>query len=190
MGVKFNADEIFQLAERIEQNGEKFYKKAAASNPDGKEILLKLAGMEADHYKTFKALHAEISAEEAEPLVFDPNDETGQYLSAMADGSVFDTSEDPSASLTGQSIIWCSSDSFKASASAFSCRAFSRFSTAWSRCCNSADISAACPSDADASWASKAAMVLFNCSFSLRSFSKAAAVSASAVETVGEDSFL
>jgi rubrerythrin len=105
MGVKFNADEVFQLAERIEQNGEKFYKKAAESNPDSKDILLKLAGMEADHYRTFKALHAEISAKEAEPLVFDPNDETGQYLSAMADGSVFDTSKDPSASLTGRESV-------------------------------------------------------------------------------------
>ena len=102
MGVKFNADEVFQLAERIEQNGEKFYQKAAASNPGSKEILLKLAGMEADHYKTFKALHAQISAKEAESLVFDPEGETGQYLSAMADGSVFDTSRDPSAALTGR----------------------------------------------------------------------------------------
>jgi len=51
----FNADEIFEMAEQIERNGAKFYRRAAeqVTSPDGSELLLNLAVMEDVHEKTF-----------------------------------------------------------------------------------------------------------------------------------------
>ncbi len=99
--IRFNADEIFEMAEQIERNGAKFYRKAAESADDaGRDLLLRLADMEDDHEKTFAAMRAELADAEARPLTFDPYDEAARYLQTMADGEVFGV--DPSASLSGQ----------------------------------------------------------------------------------------
>ena len=102
MAVTFSADEIFELAELIEQNGARFYRKAAKgfSNTEVKRLFEELVDMELDHEKTFAAMRAELTSREREPSVFDPNDEVGMYLQAMADGKVFDTKTDPSEQLT------------------------------------------------------------------------------------------
>jgi rubrerythrin len=107
MGVQFNADEVFGMAEQIERNGAKFYRKAAdgAAGETSREMLLKLAAMEDDHEKTFAAMRADLSQTEREPMVFDPEGETGMYLNAMADGYVFDVRTDPSEQLSGDEPV-------------------------------------------------------------------------------------
>jgi len=98
--ITFNADEIFQLAEQIERNGAKFYRKAAEPvEGESKELLLRLAAMEDDHEKTFAEMRAELTAGEKQPTVFDPDDEAVLYLQAMADSKVFGS--DPSETLSG-----------------------------------------------------------------------------------------
>ena len=61
--VKFNAFEVFEIAEQIERNGVKFYRKAAESISDSKikQTLLDLADMEAEHEKTFADMRKELS---------------------------------------------------------------------------------------------------------------------------------
>ena len=95
MGMPFNADEVFEMAEQIERNGAKFYRAAAEKFPVVGELLLELAAMEDDHEKTFIAMRAELSGTEAEPIVFDPDNQAQLYLQAMADEHIFNIKSDP-----------------------------------------------------------------------------------------------
>lgn len=51
MGIKFNADEVLQMACQIERNGSKFYRDAQAKLKDSRAdvLLLKLAEQEDEH---------------------------------------------------------------------------------------------------------------------------------------------
>ena len=91
MGFAFNADEVFEMAERLEQNGAKFYREAAANvaDPKSKTILIQLAQMEEEHEKTYKALRARLKEDDKTATVFDPENEGVQYLRALADTRVF-----------------------------------------------------------------------------------------------------
>ena len=107
MSIRYNADEVFEMAEQIERNGGKFYRRAVelASDASTGGMLLELAGMEDDHLKTFAGMRKELSAEERKSVVFDPDDELSLYLRAMADQHVFDVKGDPSARLSaGQAV--------------------------------------------------------------------------------------
>ncbi|MDP4726421.1 MAG: ferritin family protein [Desulfobacterales bacterium] len=91
MRYDFNADEVFEMAEQMERNGEKFYKSAAATIDDEahKKLLLELAAMETDHEKTFKAMRSDLKAAEKSATVFDPEGEAALYLRALVDTRVF-----------------------------------------------------------------------------------------------------
>ncbi|MHC4727254.1 MAG: ferritin family protein [Planctomycetota bacterium] len=95
MGMPFNADEVFEMAEQIERNGAKFYRAAAEKFPEVSQFLLELAAWEDKHEKTFAAMHTELAGTEAEPLVFDPDDQAQLYLRAMADEHIFNLKSDP-----------------------------------------------------------------------------------------------
>lgn len=102
MGVTFNADEIFEMAEQIERNGAKFYRFAADKLPAARQVLFDLAAMEDEHEKTFVDMRAQLSGREQEPMVFDPDDEASMYLQVVADGHVFDVKADPAEQLKGK----------------------------------------------------------------------------------------
>ena len=101
MGMPFNADEVFEMAEQIERNGAKFYRKAAAKLPEVGQLLLKLAEMEDQHEITFADMRKELSGTELEQQVFDPDDEAQMYLRVMADGHIFNVKADPAEKLAG-----------------------------------------------------------------------------------------
>lgn len=88
---KFNAKEIFEMAEQLERNGYEFYQKAAdaAKDEDIKKFLLGLAEMEVTHEKIFADMKKELTAKEKEDAVFDPYDETAAYIQALVDTRVF-----------------------------------------------------------------------------------------------------
>jgi rubrerythrin len=102
MGVTFNADEIFEMAEQIERNGAKFYRFAADKLSAARQVLLDLAAMEDEHEKTFADMRAQLSGREQEAMVFDPDDEASMYLQVVADGHVFDVKADPAERLKGK----------------------------------------------------------------------------------------
>ena len=86
---KFSADEVFQFALRIEENGELFYKKFAEKFKDNekvKKLFLYLADQETDHKDVFSSLLKSFKT-------YDPPesypDEYFEYLRAIADNSIF-----------------------------------------------------------------------------------------------------
>jgi rubrerythrin len=91
MAYDFTAKEIFEMAKQIERNGVAFYQKAAKSVSDAseKDMLLELAKMEEDHEETFIKMEAQLKEQETAPTVFDPEDESVQYLKSLADTRVF-----------------------------------------------------------------------------------------------------
>ena len=87
MGIRFNMDEILEMAIRIETNGKSFYLHAADMQSDKKMISFfhKLAAMEEQHIKTFERFREDLSETEKEGQVYDPDGQASMYLSVMAD---------------------------------------------------------------------------------------------------------
>ncbi len=103
MGVTFNADEIFEMAEEIERNGAKFYREAAATTAgkDLKDMFLHMAEMEDGHLKAFQQMRKELAAREKESTTFDPDNEAALYLQTMADAKGREGMKAPNVKLTG-----------------------------------------------------------------------------------------
>ncbi len=97
MSVSFNADEILEIAQQIEQNGLNFYRAAAnaVADPEGKEMLASLAEWEVAHEKLFRDMRAGLTDSQKQDTVFDPDDEMGVYLTEMANKVVFTSKMDP-----------------------------------------------------------------------------------------------
>ena len=100
----FNADEIFEVAIHIEENGAKFYRRAAELQTDAqnREMLEKLADMETHHQRTFEIMRSKMTEEEKTPTAFDPQNEASQYLAAMADTHGGEGSPQAADALTGK----------------------------------------------------------------------------------------
>lgn len=103
MGIIFNADEAFALAEQIERNGQGFYLRAAELTKGtltGK-LLSDLAIWEKTHEELFSSMRSGLTEEEKTVTAFDPDGENALYLKAVADSHVFKTIEDPAQLLSG-----------------------------------------------------------------------------------------
>ncbi len=107
MTNEFNADDIFEMAVKIEQNGAVFYRDAAGQVEEkkNKEFLLELARMEDEHGVIFSNLKKELTAREKMVTTFDPEDENILYLNAFADSKVFFKKEKPDNNL--KNILHC-----------------------------------------------------------------------------------
>ncbi len=104
MSISFNAIEVFEIAERVERNSVKFYRRAAEaiSDQDLSEILLSLAEFEKEHEKTFADMRKQISNKEWDLITFDPENEMSLYLRTIADSHIFDPKKDPGEQLKGK----------------------------------------------------------------------------------------
>jgi rubrerythrin len=104
MSMPFSAAEILEIAEQIERNADRFYRRVAheTNDPSLRQTLLNLAAMENEHQKVLAAMRAELSSQEREPTVPDPWGEAVLYLRGIADGHVFDIKRDPVEWLTGE----------------------------------------------------------------------------------------
>jgi len=107
MGISFNADEIFEIAEAIERNGARFYREAAkiASDKEVKQKLLELAVMEDGHLETFQQMRKGLSGRETEAIVFDPDNVAVMYLQVMADLHGYEGRLAPGQNLTGNESV-------------------------------------------------------------------------------------
>jgi len=101
--ITFNADEIFEMAEEIERNGAKFYRQASekGSTDEMKKFFNNMATMEDRHLKIFEQMRQELSSDEKGRTVYDPHDESAQYLQTMADGHGYEGRISPTLDLTG-----------------------------------------------------------------------------------------
>jgi rubrerythrin len=107
MPITFNANEILEMAEEIETNGAKFYRKAAKSASDErtKQMLLDMAAMEDGHLKTYQEIRKGLSQWEKEETIFDPDNQSVKYLQAMAEARGYEGKITPSKELTGSETI-------------------------------------------------------------------------------------
>ncbi len=88
--VHFSTEEVLDMALRIEENGERFYKDAAeAAKEKGlKELFEFLASEERKHSSYFSKLK-QISGSETEPPFNQDFEEVSLYLNAYADSKIF-----------------------------------------------------------------------------------------------------
>lgn len=99
MGLYFTAEEVLEIAERIEHNGVAFYQRAAeqAQSDDVRNLLLRLATEEAGHERAFAQMRTTLDQAEKPPFKLDPSDEAAGYLQVLADLVLFPPGEDPAA---------------------------------------------------------------------------------------------
>ncbi len=107
MSISFNADEIFEMAEEIERNGAKFYRKAAehAADTEIKRLLTDFAAMEDGHLETFAEMRQQLSNGEKEAITFDPDNEAVLYLQSMADAHGWEGKKSIDEDLTGDESL-------------------------------------------------------------------------------------
>jgi rubrerythrin len=104
MGVTFNAFEVFEIAEQIERNGAKFYRRAAdlfKQDRGARKMFLEMASWEMGHEKVFADMRKELSVAGAEVRTFRPEDDLLPEAQAMAGLAAFGMKPDPSEALTG-----------------------------------------------------------------------------------------
>ena len=92
MGIMFDASEVFQLAIRIEENGEKFYRRMVEKfdEPTTKELFTYLANEEVGHKKIYEEILS--TFESYEPHESYPG-EYFAYLRSYADNIIFSQKE-------------------------------------------------------------------------------------------------
>jgi rubrerythrin len=107
MSVKFNAFEIFEIAEKIERNGTKFYRKAAELFDDSRtrNMFLQLAEWEAAHEQLFADMRKQLSEQGPEFRTFELENDVVFDAQSMAGLAVFGNRMEPSEELTGEEGI-------------------------------------------------------------------------------------
>ncbi len=104
MGISFNADEIFEMAEEIERQGARFYSEASKMAPTekAKKFFLELSDMEANHLKIFADMRKQLSEDEKTSTTYDPDNEAALYLKTMAAAKGWEGRISPTQKLTGK----------------------------------------------------------------------------------------
>lgn len=112
MSIHFNIDEVFEIAEQIERNGARFYRRAGDMkkvSDEQRNLLYALSAVEKKHEKIFSEMRLEIIKNEKLDTIlnpdFDPEGQSAMYLHAIADSHIFDIRKDPSELLTGKETI-------------------------------------------------------------------------------------
>lgn len=97
--MPWNADEILRMAQRIEQRGARYYRQAARLNLAARDLLMRIAAQEDQHYATFEAMRQSLRPEEKSPS--DVLGEVQLYLNAMVDELDLAVNRDPAEDLKG-----------------------------------------------------------------------------------------
>ena len=103
MSITFNSFELIAMAERIEEDGHSFYRKAAElfDNPHIQDLLVKLAKWENKHKTRFATLREQTPNLDNQESNIDSDDDLSLYLQAMEGLDVFTDKEDTMDQLTG-----------------------------------------------------------------------------------------
>jgi len=107
MAIGFNADEVLEMAIRIEENGAAFYRKAAGlqSDEENRNFLEGLAVMEDRHQEIFTEMRKTLGETDKAGTVFDPHGELALYLASMADSLGGEGSPSAADALTGNETL-------------------------------------------------------------------------------------
>ncbi|MCP4259658.1 MAG: ferritin family protein [Planctomycetes bacterium] len=103
MSITFDSSELIEMAERIEEDGQNFYRKAAElfNNPHIQDLLIKLSKWENKHKTRFAKLREQIPNFDQQESNIDSDDDLSLYLQAMEGLDVFTAKEDTMDELTG-----------------------------------------------------------------------------------------
>jgi len=103
----FDAQEIFEIAIRIEENGAAFYRKAASfqEEPSNKKFLETIARMEDRHKAGFEKMKDHLSDLEKSQADFNPSQGQSLYLKALADAHGGEGNPNISDQLTGDETM-------------------------------------------------------------------------------------
>jgi len=103
MAIKFNADEIFEMAIQAEGNAYRMYSDLAKKHkdPEISEELKKMAQMEADHKSIFKDMRKELPEDQRTAYLGQDSD-ANLYLDAIANADVAEGSPEIAENLTGE----------------------------------------------------------------------------------------
>jgi rubrerythrin len=104
MDIEFNAFEVFEIAEKIERNGARFYRKAAGLFKDQqlKNMFSELANWETKHIEVFANMKKQLFEQSRELRGFKPDKNMLIDAQAMAGLAVFGIRPEPSDELTGK----------------------------------------------------------------------------------------
>ncbi len=104
MDAEMSGYEVLEVAEKIERNGVKFYRRAAGLCDDDRisTLFVQLAQWEARHVELFKKMRERLSAERWQPGRLDPDRIDSPNAKALAGLAVFAIQPDPSEELTGK----------------------------------------------------------------------------------------
>jgi rubrerythrin len=93
----YNANDVFEIAKRIERNGAAFYRAAGEvmADAESRDLMANLAEMEVQHEAVFASMQQGLSGTETEETLYDPHDEAYAFLKGMADKYVFNPNEEP-----------------------------------------------------------------------------------------------
>jgi rubrerythrin len=107
MAITFNADEIFEMAEQIEQKAAVFYREAAkrAYDKAAQKLFVDLAAMEDNHMQIFRQMRSQLSPGDKEQATYDPENQAILYLQAMADSHGTEGKKSRTEKLTGSESI-------------------------------------------------------------------------------------
>jgi rubrerythrin len=91
MAKNFTADELFEMAKKMEEDGARFYRNAAesVSSEEPRQLLLELADWEDKHRQTFIDMRKQVAGSGGPGLDYDPDGEAADYLRTFVDGRVF-----------------------------------------------------------------------------------------------------
>jgi len=102
--IRLNANDVFQIAEKMERDGAEFYRAAARGADDNqRSVLLALAEMEFNHERIFAAMRSEFARDNPYPTECPPDSPCALYLKAAVDGIIF--SQQPATKLTGDESV-------------------------------------------------------------------------------------
>ena len=107
MSVQLNAFEIFEIAEKIERNGSRFYRKAAELFDDSRtrNMFIRLAEWETSHEQIFADMRNELTAQGPEMSIFEADSDVIFDAQSMAGLAVFGDQMGPASELTGKETI-------------------------------------------------------------------------------------
>ena len=101
MKTPLTADEVLQMAQRIEEKGAKFYRRAARLHVAGRDLLNRIAEQEDIHYGVFEQMRRALTPAE-KPAGTDLYGDLQQYLDGMVDELSLQVNRDPAEWLTGK----------------------------------------------------------------------------------------
>jgi len=94
--AQFNSVEVLEMAKEIEKKGRDFYTFYAEKTDKGdlKELFLRLAGDEKEHYQKFDELSKQAKKEADQNMAYIYNREVSAYLRSLVEFSVFPSREE------------------------------------------------------------------------------------------------